>query len=95
MLGLALWYDDANGNGLIWCEDQGALACIRPQYTVLDGIDTLEQGQLIRCKVAKRETHRTVVIVSGVEGSIPPEDLRDILAEQKKSAGRPSLRVVA
>ncbi|WP_424939785.1 hypothetical protein [Aliiroseovarius sp. S253] len=95
MLGLVLWFDDKTGSGLVWCEDQGPLACIRPKETVLEGIDRLEQGQLIRCTVATRDEHRTVMIVAGIEGGIPPEDLRDILTQKRGSLGKSPLTVVA
>ena len=95
MLGLVLWYDDKTGNGLVWCEDQGSLACIRSRDTVLEGIDRLEQGQLVRCKVAKRDEHRMVMIVTGIEGDIPSEDLRNILTQNRERRERPSLKVVA
>ncbi|SMR71746.1 hypothetical protein SAMN04488030_1080 [Aliiroseovarius halocynthiae] len=95
MFGLVLWYNEKNQNGLVWCEDQGPLACICQKNTILEDLETLRQGQLIRCKVAKRDGIRTVLIVSEVEKDIPSEVLREILTRKRTNFGKSSLQVVA
>jgi hypothetical protein len=48
MLGVVLWSDAADGKAVIWCEDQGDLAYVRAQDSVLQAGDFFDAGDLIQ-----------------------------------------------
>ena len=47
MNGIVLWYKSDKQLGLVWCEDQGPLACITGNTELLAGIDGFESGDQI------------------------------------------------
>lgn len=51
MNGIVLWYKRDKKIGLVWCDDQGPLACITSDALVRSGFDHLEAGDQILCDV--------------------------------------------
>ncbi len=47
MNGIVLWYKYDKKIGLVWCDDQGPLACITSETVVNSGFEGLEAGDQI------------------------------------------------
>ncbi len=48
MLGVVLWSDASDGKAVIWCEDQGDLAYVRGDDSVLQAGDFFDAGDLVQ-----------------------------------------------
>lgn len=77
MLGILVWYDPRRQSGIVWCEDQGALASLsRPE-----GCDPAElaEGELLEIEVRTEGSVRRVVRILARRGSCDAGRLRRLL----------------
>lgn len=78
MNGIVLWYKSDKQLGLVWCEDQGPLACITSNTELLTGVGGFESGDQIVFHTDKegpmREISRVVSCRRG-SGDIDPHQL--------------------
>lgn len=102
MLGIVLWYDAERRIGLVWCEDQGALAYLGPEVDLPLGCDVIERGTQIRFLVKEADGFRSVVHIHS-KTMVPGLHAPDVLLHENRpgnrksetAKGRPSLRIVA
>lgn len=101
MLGILVWYDDRLKSGIVWCEDQGALAYLAGEVVAASGLDPGE-GDLLEVSVSDGVEPRVVTAMYAVRqsggGALLKELLRSggqALETDPEIPLRPHLRVVA
>lgn len=58
MLGVVLWSDASDRKAVIWCEDQGDLAYVNAENTVLQSSDFFDAGDLVQFDMETRKSMR-------------------------------------
>ena len=80
MLGVVLWSDASDRKAVIWCEDQGDLAYVKPCDAVLRSDDFFDAGDLVQFEMKvshqTRVAHNTRLVIEKA-GSELPDVLRD------------------
>jgi hypothetical protein len=91
MLGVVLWSDASDRKAVIWCEDHGDLAYVRPADPTFDGDEFFDAGDLVqfdvRTQSSLRIAHNTRLVVEKAGSALP-----DLLCKGVKSNPRPSSR---
>lgn len=107
MNGIVLWYKNDKQTGLVWCEDQGPLACITGETELGGEPGVLQAGDQIVFESSLRDGIRQVARLVSVRRSAGSLDVQALLSaeaarvtaaerEQKaKEATAAHLRVVA
>lgn len=100
MNGIVLWYKSDKQLGLVWCEDQGPLACITSNTEFLTCVEGFDSGDQIVFHTDKsgpmREISRVISCRRGA-GDIDPHKLLkgDTTEAQKHLPETAHLKVVA
>ncbi len=80
MLGVVLWSDASDRKAVIWCEDQGDLAYVKPTDEVLRSGDFFDAGDLVQFDMemsqSTRLAHNPRLVIEKV-GPALPDVLRD------------------
>ena len=96
MLGVVLWSDVSDRKAVIWCEDQGDLAYVKPSDEVLRSDDFFDAGDLVQFDMemsqSTRLAHNARLVVERA-GTALPDVLRDA-AQEKSTRPRTSGQVV-
>ncbi len=107
MNGIVLWYKNDKQTGLVWCEDQGPLACITAETDLGGETDLLQAGDQIVFESSIRDGMRQVARLVSLRRSAGSLDVQALLSAEaarvksteRKQAGKEAtaahLRVVA
>lgn len=80
MLGVVLWSDSSDRKAVIWCEDQGDLAFVKPTDEVLRADDFFDAGDLVQFEMevsqSTRVAHNPRLVIEKA-GPALPDVLRD------------------
>ncbi|ABG32342.1 hypothetical protein CEP88_03875 [Roseobacter denitrificans] len=91
MLGVVLWSDASDRKAVIWCEDQGDLAYVKPSDDVLRTGDFFDAGDLVQFEMevsqSTRVAHNPRLVIEKV-GPALPDVLRDAAQTKTPSARR-------
>lgn len=99
MLGILVWFDERLQSGIVWCEDQGALAFLDARVAAEAGF-ALREGDLIDIEVSDSADHRRVERIAAMRQAGGGARLRALLDERVRAqsgarADQPALKVVA
>ncbi|HHB81709.1 MAG TPA: hypothetical protein ENK83_08225 [Aliiroseovarius sp.] len=94
MLGILVWFDDRLRSGVVWCEDQGALAYLGAEVVAQAGM-CVGEGDLLEVRVSSDARPRCVEAVLAVRQPGGGSFLKDILLAGAEQSRAPRLRVVA
>lgn len=82
MNGIVLWYKCDKKTGLVWCEDQGPLACITSSSELGDGMDALEAGDQIVFESDELDGMRVVKRLVSLRRSAGSLDVQELLSTE-------------
>ncbi len=90
MLGVVLWSDASNGKAVIWCEDQGDLAYVKPADEVLGAEDFFDAGDLVqfdmRTQQSLRIAHNPRLVVEKAGSVLPNLLLKGVTPNPKQGS---------
>ncbi|WP_424943334.1 hypothetical protein [Aliiroseovarius crassostreae] len=82
MNGIVLWYKCDKKTGLVWCEDQGPLACITSSSELGDGMGVLEAGDQIVFESDELDGMRVVKRLVSLRRSAGSLDVQALLSAE-------------
>lgn len=82
MNGIVLWYKNDKKIGLVWCDDQGPLACVTAATVLEGGVDMLEAGDQIVFEGAEAGGMREVRQVISVRRCASALDVQALLSAE-------------
>lgn len=80
MLGVVLWSDASDKKAVIWCEDQGDLAFVSANESVLNPDDFFDAGDLVQFDMTMKNSVRRACntrLLEGKAGTVLTEVLKN------------------